>query len=180
MHVHPITTGRRSLLKLFVNAARRFSGSSGGNVAMIFAFSAIPIIVLIGGAVDFSRASLLRMKMQDALDATSIMLAKEASTSTADQLKTDANSLFTAQFKQPEVENLGLDPRYTSGEQQLTLSGSASLKTVFIDLVGINSLAFDGSSTVNWGNKGLQVALVLDNTGSMSSNGKLAALKSAT
>ena len=63
MHAHPITTGRRSLLKLFVNAARRFSGSSGGNVAMIFAFSAIPIIVLIGGAVDFSRASLLRMKM---------------------------------------------------------------------------------------------------------------------
>ena len=83
------------------------------------------------------------------------MLAKEASTSTADQLKTDANSLFTAQFKQPEVENLELDLKiYTSGEQQLTLSGSASLETVFIDLVGINSLAFDGSSTVNWGNQG--------------------------
>jgi Flp pilus assembly protein TadG len=180
MHAHPIATGRRRLSKLFVNAARRFSGSSSGNVAVIFAVSAVPIIALMGGAVDFSRATLLRMKMQDALDATSIMLAKEASTATASQLETDANSLFTAQFKQPEVENLALDLNYTSGEQQLTLSGSASLKTAFIGLVGINSLAFDGSSTVNWGSKGLQVALVLDNTGSMASNGKLAALKSAT
>jgi Flp pilus assembly protein TadG len=167
-------------LKLSVNAARRFSGASGGNVAVLFAVTAIPIIALIGGAVDFGRASLLRVKMQDALDATSIMLAKEASTATADQLQTDANAFFNAQFKQPEVENLALDLQYTSGNQQLTLNGSASLKTAFIGLVGINSLAFDGSSTVNWGSKGLQVALVLDNTGSMASNGKLAALKSAT
>ena len=167
-------------MKLLVNAARRFSGASGGNVAVLFAVTAIPIIALIGGAVDFGRASLLRVKMQDALDATSIMLAKEASTATADQLQTDANAFFNAQFKQPEVENLALDLQYTSGNQQLTLNGSASLKTAFIGLVGINSLAFDGSSTVNWGSKGLQVALVLDNTGSMASNGKLAALKSAT
>jgi Flp pilus assembly protein TadG len=180
MHGHPNTSGRRRLPKLFVNAARRFSGASGGNVAVLFAFLAIPIIGLMGGAVDFGRASLMKVKMQNALDATSIMLAKEASAKSTGQLNTDANTFFNTQFKQPEVKNLALSLQYTPGDQLLTLNGSASLKTKFIGIVGIDSLAFGGSSTVKWGTKGLQVALVLDNTGSMASNGKLTALKSAT
>jgi len=36
------------------------------------------------------------------------------------------------------------------------------------------------SSTIKWGNSRLRVALVLDNTGSMSSNNKMSALKTAT
>ena len=154
MHGHPNPTVRRRLAKHFVDAARRFGGASGGNVAVLFAFLAVPIIALMGGAVDFGRANLMRVKMQNALDATSFKLAKEKSSATASQLQTDANTFFNAQFKQPEVKNLTLNVQYNSGDQQLTLSGSASLKTAFIGLVGIDLLAFDGSSTVKWGTEG--------------------------
>jgi hypothetical protein len=44
-------------------------------------------------------------------------------------------------------------------------------------VMGQNSLSIDVSSTVRWGNTRLRVALVLDVTGSMASDGKIAALK---
>jgi Flp pilus assembly protein TadG len=180
MRGHSSKTGKQRLSDLFVNAARRFGGANGGNVAILFGLSLIAVFGLMGGAVDFDRASLMKVKLQNALDATSIMLAKEASSVTSSQLNSDASTFFNAQFKQPEVKNLTLSLLYNSGDQQLTLNGSASLNTQFIGILGINSLAFSGSSTVKWGTKGLKVALVLDNTGSMASNGKLTALKSAT
>jgi von Willebrand factor type A domain len=46
--------------------------------------------------------------------------------------------------------------------------------------LGILQLNIDVSSTVKWGNSRLRVALVLDNTGSVSSAGKMTALKTAT
>jgi hypothetical protein len=47
-------------------------------------------------------------------------------------------------------------------------------------VLGFQSVAIGGSSTATWGSNRLRVALVLDNTGSMADDGKMAALKSAT
>ena len=46
--------------------------------------------------------------------------------------------------------------------------------------MGFSSLNVGSTSTVKWGNSRLRVALVLDNTGSMADDGKMAALKTAT
>ncbi|MGA7973114.1 MAG: VWA domain-containing protein, partial [Pseudolabrys sp.] len=45
---------------------------------------------------------------------------------------------------------------------------------------GYDTVTIHGSSTAQWGTNRLRVALVLDNTGSMSSSGKMDALKTAT
>ena len=47
-------------------------------------------------------------------------------------------------------------------------------------LMGFSSLNIGSTSTVKWGNSRLRVALALDNTGSMSDDGKMTALKDAT
>ena len=47
-------------------------------------------------------------------------------------------------------------------------------------VMGQNTLNIDVSSTVRWGNSRLRVALVLDVTGSMASDGKISALRTAT
>ena len=46
--------------------------------------------------------------------------------------------------------------------------------------MGVSQLNVGSSSTIKWGNQRLRVALVLDTTGSMSSAGKIGALKTAT
>jgi hypothetical protein len=54
------------------------------------------------------------------------------------------------------------------------------MATDFVGILGYKTVTVTGSSTSKWGSTRLRVALVLDNTGSMALDGKIAALKTAT
>ena len=53
-------------------------------VAPLFALGAIPLVVSVGAAVDYGRASAARAAMQSALDATALMLSKESQSLSGD------------------------------------------------------------------------------------------------
>ena len=55
-----------SVFRKFRAAAGRFIGARDGNVAVIFALSAIPIISFVGAAIDYTRANAARSSMQAA------------------------------------------------------------------------------------------------------------------
>jgi Flp pilus assembly protein TadG len=152
-----------------------------GAVAPMFALAIIPVFGLIGMAVDYSRGNAVKTSLQAALDATSLAMARLAPTLTTAQLQTQATAYFMAQFNRPEAKNVVVTPTYTtSGGSQLTITASGTVDTDFMRVMGYSSLHVGSSSTVKWGNARLRVALVLDNTGSMSDDGKMAALKTAT
>ena len=50
----------------------RFRRDQRGNIAVIFALSLIPLLSAIGCAIDYSRATQLRSKLQAAIDAASV------------------------------------------------------------------------------------------------------------
>lgn len=147
---------------------------------MVFAVAAIPIVLAAGGLVDFSRMYLLKTAMQDALDGTAIMLSKSASSMSSSQIEASANDLFHVNFKGSVVEKVALSPTYRPSDPSVTVTGTATLKTNFLGLIGINEIPVTATSTVVWGETRLRVGLVLDNTGSMASAGKMNALKVAT
>ena len=72
----------------------------------IFALAIIPVIGLVGAAVDYSRANSLRTAVQSALDATALAMARSAPTLTESQLQTKANAHFAALFNRPDAKNL--------------------------------------------------------------------------
>jgi len=82
-----------------------FRKASAGNVAITFAVASLSVVGGIGAAVDYSRAHSMKTAMQGALDATALMLAKEASNLTATELQQHATSYFLAQFTRPEAKN---------------------------------------------------------------------------
>jgi Flp pilus assembly protein TadG len=152
-----------------------------GGVAPMFALAIIPVIGLVGAAVDYSRANSVRTGMQSALDATSLAMAKLAPTLTQSQLQTQTNAYFQALFNKPEAKNVVITPTYTTtGGSQLIVKATGSVDTAFMKVMGYSSLNIGSSSTVKWGMNRLRVALALDNTGSMNSDGKIGALKTAT
>jgi Mg-chelatase subunit ChlD len=61
----------------------------------------------------------------------------------------------------------------------MKLDGSATVNTTFARVIGHQQIAISATSEVIWGIKKLNLALVLDNTGSMDSNNKMGALKTA-
>jgi len=159
----------------------RFLKDQRGGVAPMFALMIIPLVGFVGAAVDYSHANSLKAKLQAALDATALAMAKLAPTLTPSELQTRTNSHFQALFNYPDAKNLTLTPAYsTTGGSQLLITASATMDTSFMGLMGHPSLNIGSSTAIKWGNTRLRVALALDNTGSMASAGKMDALKTAT
>lgn len=160
---------------------RNFCIERRGNVAMTFALAAIPMIGFVGAAIDYSQANSVKADMQTALDSTALMLANEAAATSAAQLQIDAAKYFTALFNRPEAKNIQITATYSAnGGPSLSVNASVSLPANFMQLVGYNNFTISSSSATKWSSARLRVALVLDNTGSMATHGKISALKTAT
>jgi Flp pilus assembly protein TadG len=160
---------------------QRFLQDRRGGITPMFALAVIPVVGLTGAAIDYSRANSARSAMQAAADSTALMLSKDAATLTASQLATKATAYFTALFNRPEAHGLSVTPTYTTtGGSQLTITASATVTSSFMKLLGYSTLNIGTTAVVKWGNSRMRVALVLDNTGSMSDDGKISALKTAT
>ena len=164
----------------FRSALRAFSAARAGNVAITFALISIPILGAVGAAVDYSRGNSVRANLQAALDATALMLSHEAANDSDSQLQTNALSYFSANYNRPGTAINSISASYTANTGTIVVNGSINVPTIFAQILGVNSITVGASSTTTWGNSLLRVALVLDNTGSMSSSGKMTALKTAT
>lgn len=160
---------------------RAFARADRGNVAVMLGLTIVPAIGITGSAVDYSRTNSVKAGMQTALDATALMLAKEAAVVGQAQVNANAQKYFAAMFSRPDVQNVTANAVYSpGGTSSLIVNASAKVPTAFVKIFGYDSITVNGSATAKWGNSRLRVALALDNTGSMSSDDKIGALKTAT
>ncbi len=155
-------------MKRFLNRYRR---DERGNVAIIFGLALLPIMGLTGASIDYSRSSQLRAKMGVAADAA-VLVAVKSNNLTLAQRQAAANAAFNA--------NLGADASLVSVSGTLTkLTGNAyryeataNYNYSVIQVVpGMGSYSqLSVAAEANAGDGKLEVALVLDNTGSMNSD----------
>jgi Flp pilus assembly protein TadG len=174
--------GYSSFVETISRTARRFHASERGNVVMTFALATIPMVAFVGSAVDYSRGNLTKAAMQSAVDSTALMLSKDVQNLTTAQLNQKATDIFNALLNRPDVLGVTVTPTFTNpigGTYKLTLTATAKISTSFIKIVGQDDLNVEVSSQVLWGMKKLELALALDNTGSMSSSNKMTELKKA-
>ena len=168
-------------LPRLLRIVRNFCRAPDGNVAITFALMTIPIVAGVGAAIDYSRANSAKADLQAALDATALMLSKEAVTDTSDQLQANALKYFLADYNRPGTKIGKISVNYsTTNGAQLVVNGSVIVPNDFMQIFGHDSTTVSSSSTVKWGMTRLRVALVLDNTGSMQQANKMKSLKTAT
>ena len=159
----------------------RFWKDRLGNVAPMVGIAIIPLMGAVGAAVDYSQANATRTQFQNALDSTALLLSKNAALVSAADLQTAATADFNALFTATNAKNVHVTAAYSSTTgSKLVLNGSATINTNFLSVLGIDTINITASTTSTWGNTRLRVALVLDNTGSMASSGKMTALKTAS
>jgi Flp pilus assembly protein TadG len=160
----------------------RFLDNTRGGVAPLAAVVALPLMVGVGVAMDYSKVNAARSAFQVALDSTALMLSKNAAIVSKDELQTEATNTFNALFSHPDVvpASVHVTPDFTTaGGSKLTMTGNATVNTSFISVIA-STVNISATSVSTWGNTRLRVALVLDNTGSMTSNDKIGALKTAS
>jgi Flp pilus assembly protein TadG len=159
----------------------RFWNDIRGGVAPFLALSAFPLVSFAGAAIDYSHANSVKASLQAAADSTALAISKSAASLSSTDLQNQATAYFNAVFKRTDAQNATLSVSYSAQSgNALVLTASASVQTNFMSLIGYSSLDISASATVKWGVSRLRVALVLDNTGSMSQYNKMTALKSAT
>lgn len=164
-------------------AKQRFASDRKGTVAMIFTFALLPIVGAVGLAVDYSRAISVRGQLQAAVDGAAMAGAVSKNTTPAAR-ETAANNTFDANVANAK-HGATFTRSATPGAGQFSFNATATVRTLFMQLVtGTTDLTIDAASTVNFGGKNLELAIVLDTTGSMNDsvgNGqtKLDALKAA-
>ncbi|MFT4120678.1 TadE/TadG family type IV pilus assembly protein [Bradyrhizobium sp.] len=165
----------RSLLRHFVRDRR-------GNVAVIFAVTCIPLITAVGCAIDYSRATQTRTKLQAAADAASVgSIAKNSpafaaagamlSDGTIPAGATDAQNIFDANRANLTGYRLNsVTPVVVKNGSTVTstVTFSADIDTMFLGLIGKAALTVTGTST-STANMPLYIDfyLLLDNSPSM-------------
>lgn len=161
----------------FQNLLRRFIGDQRGNFAIMFALASIPIIMAAGAAVDISRAYVVETRLKAALDAAALAVGGTTGKTDA-QLQVIAQNYFNANYPAAKMGVPGTVSVAQNGNV-VSLTVAADLPTSLMGIAGINTLDIGAASQVTRMGKKLEVALVLDNTGSMDSGGRMTVLKTA-
>jgi len=137
-----------------------------GSVFVMVAASALLLITVTGTAVDMARAQMLQAKISSALDAAGLAAGNTANTV---NVETQAQKYFNANFPSGYLGSgaVTVTATLSTDKSTVSLSASAVQPTTFLQAVGINSVNVSASSQITRANEGMELVLVLDNTGSM-------------
>jgi Flp pilus assembly protein TadG len=132
-----------------------------------FAFLAIPLSVLVFALVDVGRISLQRRQMQDALDAATLMAARSTATTDA-ELEAVGDPAFVAEVAGLNMGLTTSNANFKNGTDNHVIgTATATLKPIIANLWKSGDFTVVASSDVVRSSKNLEVAVVLDITGSM-------------
>ncbi len=160
---------------------RRFRRDQRGNVALMFGLSLIPMMGVVGVAIDYSRASNARQSLSAAIDAAALMAARDAQKLSDAEVKTRVAGWIRDNLP-PDVKADLTSTTITVDRVARTVQIKAELDmpTTIAKIIGTNHIPVASNSRSTWGTNKIELALALDNTGSMSSSGKMTALKQAS
>jgi Flp pilus assembly protein TadG len=178
-HLAPAFAHARKLLA-------RFCSSRRGNVAIICALCALPMVSAVGCVVDYTRASMIKTKLQAAADAAALAtvsinspVVATATTMSGSGTVTNGSTTATNYFN-ANLTTAPADSGYSSLTASATVSKSgqtvtavmsftASVPTYFMDILGYKNITLSGSSTASYSLPTfIDFYLMLDVSGSMS------------
>jgi Flp pilus assembly protein TadG len=175
-------------LRSIANSFNRFKADQRGNVAMMFGGMAIPMFLLMGGAVDIGRWMQARRQTQEAVDAAVLAgLRKYQDSSSQDGAKDKAQAYALEVYKynvQERNANVGasnitdsLNFELIDNNTSMKTNGDIEMNMSFLPLAGINSMyvlknngsELPVSKTAIGKNTGtsLEISVMIDVTGSM-------------
>jgi len=158
------------------NFAQSFTKDTGGNVAMMFGVSLFALVGGLAVAIDLSNGFAAKQRLQNTTDAIALLAARDG-IEDAGELEAAAQAYFDQAYpgangQRIEVLNI------TRDGDRIDIETRNNIDTVFAPFLGRNDLDVSVKSSSTFAKQSLDVALVLDTTGSMQ-GAKLASLKTS-
>ncbi len=184
----------RSSIIAFTGSTNRklkaFRNNCLGSVTQITAVAAIPMMLAVGAAVDTIRINREQVAFDAAVDSAALAVAADdrASLTGLSESQVTARIAELEEFaKKYMAENY--TPQYGSSEEMevdiditgaaIDLTASHTFPTTIMSLTGIEEIDLSSHSQIMKAMRPIEIALVMDTTGSMSSSGKLDGAKTA-
>ena len=177
----------------------RFLRHTKGQTALTFGIAALPLLIAVGSAVDYGRAVTARNGLQQATDATVLAIAHGylSATSTTVALTVPTQTYLTGAMNSPAPSVVTVTANGVTGtlnaatltnislsqnNTQVCIQSSMIIPAMIMTIVHYNYIAVGASACAQSGQT-YEVALVLDNSGSMAESAggqsKMAALITA-
>ncbi|WP_375273216.1 pilus assembly protein TadG-related protein [Sphingomonas sp.] len=165
---------------------KRLCHDTRGNVLIGFAAAVLPLMAMVGSAVDIARAYTVKTRLQNACDAASlagrrVMLKDEIDGA----VTSEATKFFNFNFPVGMFNTPKVTPDITRpAPGTVAITASTSVPTVLMRIFGFNDIPVSASCTAQQSFINVDVVMVLDTTGSMddklsSGQTKIEALRSA-
>lgn len=150
-----------------------FAVDRGGNFGIISAVLAVPLVLGVGLAIDFSSISAKRSTLQQAADAAVLAIAREGK----DVTDEDA-SRIASEFLEGNFDTKTTTFNVVKDGTRFVVQAQARTELAFGALLGYDDWTVGVQSTADIAYASYEIALVLDTTGSMK-GGKLTSMKDA-
>lgn len=115
-----------------------------GSAGIIFGLAALPMIMLIGASLDYSRASIAKSRLQQAVDGALIASVTRA---TADDRAGAAKNAFNTWA--PSSGGVTATATFSSTDTTLSGTASATVTTYFMGLAHVSTLTVKASGSVD-------------------------------
>jgi Flp pilus assembly protein TadG len=149
-----------------------------GNVAMIAALAMGPLCVAGLGAADLARATSAKSQLQDALDAAALAAARTSATTDA-ELKTQGDRYLGHNLSLGSDYQLVASNFRFGADGQVIATAQVKVTPFVAGLVTGGDMTISASAEVVRADMKVEIALVLDTTGSMEEGDKLQDMKDA-
>jgi Flp pilus assembly protein TadG len=157
---------------------KRFLSDESANYAIAMAVMVLPLLLSIGFAVDYSRGLTAKNHLQGLADAASLALAS-SSQKDQDKLRELADQFIAANLRANHVGAVEI-ASFEVDNDQVDIGLKGKIDTFFMGLANIHTLDVQASALAERAVTGsVEVALVLDNTDSMTVDDKIGTLKKA-
>jgi Flp pilus assembly protein TadG len=157
----------------------RFACDARATVAMFFALALLPLCAFMGAALDYTRAADARTQLQAAVDATALAVAHQPDTITDSDFAAMARSFFDSDFSASDVGAVLDSFSATRSGNTVEVAASGHLASTLLGVTDPFNLGFTAAGTAALSMKKVEIALVLDNTGSMADDNKMTELQAA-
>lgn len=160
----------------------RFRRDEDGAIVIFTLFALLMMLIAGGIAVDVMRHEMKRAQLQNTADSAVLAAAGAPATADAKAIVEDyfAKAGLSAYLHAIDDDDEGDDDIITTlNSSKVSISASMSMDTYLMRLSGVSTLQAKAASTAERRVPKLEVAMVLDVSGSMSSNNKMTNLKSA-
>ncbi len=164
------------MFRVICNAFRRLRRDERGNVFILFGACAIPLLLIMGGAVDIARYTRYKTDLSTVVDAAALALTRQHDDYTAAQAKVFITNYVNAHGVADSEFTIGTIT-VTKLENGFHVDVAAGMKTAFLPIgrfakngTGIDSMGMSIVSEVIDSSNRVELALILDNTGSMTTS----------